>query len=218
MRVVSLLHVEGGIDDARHAGIERAVARACEEVEGVRRSHLGRHFPGAVGGGQYTWDVLFDGGDPGALVRAPSLESLAADGGLRPDTVAFEPRHVDVPEPGIRDFVKRTLFLRVLPGTPPEVVERFERDMLGMPRHIGAILNWALSRTDTALCPTGWTHVWEQEFRDSAGLERDYMLSPYHWGLIDGWFDPECPQRIVDTRLAHVWCPAAETILGWPRD
>ena len=41
------------------------------------------------------------------------------------------------------------------------------------------------------------------------------MLSPYHWGLVDGWFDPECPQRVVDTHLAHVYCPAAATILGW---
>ena len=47
------------------------------------------------------------------------------------------------------------------------------------------------------------------------GLQEDYMLSPYHWGLVDGWFDPECPQRIVDTHLAHVFCPAATTVLGW---
>lgn len=215
MRVVTMLHVEGELDDARDAAIRRAVAGAAAAVAGVRRTHLGRHLPGSVRGGHYTWDVSFDGGDPGALHQAPSLQPLVADGALRLDTVAFEPQHLAVPEPGIRDCVKRTLFLRVLPGTPPDIVERFERDTMGMPRYIDAIRNWAFSRVDAELHPTPWTHVWEQEFQELRGLQEDYMLSPYHWGLVDGWFDPECPQRIVDTHLAHVYCPAAVTILGW---
>ena len=103
----------------------------------------------------------------------------------------------------------------MLPDTPREAVERFERDMLGMPRYIDAIRNWAFSRADPELHPTPWTHVWEQEYRELRGLQEDYMLSPYHWGLVDGWYDPESPQRIVDTNLAHVYCPAATTILGW---
>ena len=36
-----------------------------------------------------------------------------------------------------------------------------------------------------------------------------------HWGYVDAWFDPECPKCIVDPALAHVFCPAAESILGW---
>ncbi len=210
-----MLHVEGELDASRHAAIEHAVTRVGDEVAGVRRSHLGRHYPGTVGGGQYTWDALFDGRDPGALQQAPSLQRLVEDGTLRLDTVAFERQHLSVPEPDIRDCVKRTLLLRVLPDTPREAVERFERDMLGMPRYIDAIRNWAFSRADPELHPTPWTHVWEQEYRELRGLQEDYMLSPYHWGLVDGWYDPESPQRIVDTNLAHVYCPAATTILGW---
>lgn len=215
MRVVTMLHVEGELDASRHAAIEHAVTRVGDEVAGVRRSHLGRHYPGTVGGGQYTWDALFDGRDPAALHQAPSLQRLVEDGTLRLDTVAFERQHLSVPEPDIRDCVKRTLLLRVLPDTPREAVERFERDMLGMPRYIDAIRNWAFSRADPELHPTPWTHVWEQEYRELRGLQEDYMLSPYHWGLVDGWYDPESPQRIVDTNLAHVYCPAATTILGW---
>ena len=168
-----------------------------------------------MGGGQYTWDVSFDGRDPAALHQAPALLPLVEDGALRLDTVAFERQHLSVPEPEIRACVKRTLLLRVLPDTPREAVERFERDMLGMPRYIDAIRNWAFSRTDPELHPTPWTHVWEQEYRELRGLQEDYMLSPYHWGLVDGWYDPESPQRIVDTNLVHVYCPAATTILGW---
>lgn len=29
----------------------------------------------------------------------------------------------------------------------------------------------------------------------------DYMKHGVHWGLIDGWFDIECPQRMVDLAL-----------------
>ncbi len=129
--------------------------------------------------------------------------------------MAFEPQHVEIAEPGISSCIKRTLLLRVFPGTGSDVVLHFERDIMGMPVHIDSIRNWALSRTDATACPTSWTHVWEQEYADVSGLEVDYMMHPYHWGLVDGWFDPECPQRIVDLRIAHVYCPAAETILGW---
>lgn len=215
MRVVSMLHLADAADAALHAAVERAVADAAGQVAGARRSHLGRHYPGTVGGGQYTWDVLFDGRDPGALHQAHGLQRLVEDGALRLDTVAFERQHQAIPEPGIRDCVKRTLFLRVLPGTPPDIVERFERDTMGMPRYIDTIRNWAFSRTDPELHPTPWTHVWEQEYQELRGLQEDYMLSPYHWGLVDGWFDPESPQRIVDSALAHVYCAAATTILGW---
>ena len=41
------------------------------------------------------------------------------------------------------------------------------------------------------------------------------MMSPYHWGLVDGWFDPESTQRIVDIRIAHVHCASEASILAW---
>ena len=41
------------------------------------------------------------------------------------------------------------------------------------------------------------------------------MMHPYHWGFVDGWFNPEMPQQIVDRPLAHVYCPAPESILAW---
>jgi hypothetical protein len=134
------------------------------------------------------------------------------------DAVAFEPQHVQIKDPGIRDGIKRTLFLRVQQDALPANVAQFERDTMQMPHHIKSIRNWAFSRTDATLQPTTWTHVWEQEFEDVDGLVGEYMQHPYHWGLVDSWFDPECPQRIVEPRLAHVYCPTPSTILGWGQD
>jgi hypothetical protein len=217
MRLVTLVHLRPDVSPARAAELEAVVAGLPDEVRSLRRVHLGKHLPGAVGGSDYTLDALIDGGDARAALEAPSLVALLEAGDVieRLDSVAFEPQHLQIAEPGISGCIKRTLLLRVFPQTPPDVVLQFERDIMAMPAHIDSIRNWALSRTDATAYPTSWTHVWEQEYADVSGLELDYMMHPYHWGLVDGWFDPECPQRIVDLRVAHVYCPAAETILGW---
>lgn len=226
IRQVAMLHLREGADGEAIEAFEAEVAGAPEAL-GARRSHLGRHIEGSVGGGGYTWDLLFDEApeaDAAALVAdAPSLAPYFADGGPRAvvariDAVRFAPQHGELPEPGIRDCVKRTLFLEVEEAAESAAQVRFERELMGMPRYIGSIRNWACSRTDPALQPTHWTHVWEQEYETVEGLTVDYMVSPYHWGVVDGWFDMERPQRIVSPVLAHVYCPAATSILRWPAE
>ncbi len=224
IRQIALLELRAGATAAAIEAFEGAMQETQPSLLGALQSHLGRHHEGTVGGGDYTWDLLFE--------EAPADDAaalVAASTGLAPyfdaedpraviasiDAVRFEPQHGEVPEPGIRDCVKRTLFLEVEQGAEPDAVARFERELMGMPRYIASIRNWACSRTDPELQPTHWTHVWEQEYATLDGLLVDYMVSPYHWGLVDGWFDPERPQQIVSPALAHVYCPAASTILGW---
>ena len=223
IRQVAMLHLREDADGEAVAAFEAALGDAHEAL-GAQRGHLGRHIEGSVGGGDYTWDLLFGEapeGDAAALVAASNaLAPYFADEGPRAvvariDAVRFAPQYGELPEPGIRDCVKRTLFLRVEEGAEAEALARFERELMGMPRYIAAIRNWACARTDPALQPTSWTHVWEQEYETVEGLTVDYMVSPYHWGVVDGWFDMERPQRIVSPLLAHVYCPAAASILGW---
>ncbi len=110
--------------------------------------------------------------------------------------------------------VKRTLFFRVRSDTAKEPLEHFEQDMLAMPGFVPAIRNWCFSRARSDRA-SDWTHVWEQEFESPDGLLNDYMASPYHWGHLDAWYDPECPHSIVDPRVAHVYCPESEGVLSW---
>ena len=117
-------------------------------------------------------------------------------------------------EPELRGGVYRILLLAVDPATPPETVRRFEAEMQAMPRYIAAIRNWRLSRVTQAGGARAWTHVWEQDYAALGGLLGPYMLHPYHWARIDRWFDPECPERIVDSRLCHSFCAFERSVLG----
>ena len=220
-RRIALLHLARGTAPNDVETFERELNDIGARVPGLTHAHLGRHFPNTVGGGDYTWDLAF--ADRGSCppwpdqLRAGDHSDLFARMVTRTDAVQFESTNVHVAEAEITDFVKRTLFLEVERTTPPDKAHEFDRVLTGMPRYIDAIRNWAFHRVDDdfTIGPRRWTHVWEQEFQELSGLRVDYMVSPYHWGYVDTWFDPESPHRVVAPGVAHVYCPAAETILGW---
>ncbi|MFG2887717.1 Dabb family protein [Streptomyces sp. NPDC048297] len=170
---------------------------AAGALPGVSVSSAAPDLPGSFGGAGATWDVT--------ARRSPA--AIAAELGVPEpsEAVALVPvRGRTVPLSGPR--VKRTLLLTVRPGTPAGLVAGLERDLLAMPAHIPAIRSWALSRVDRARTPSRWTHVWEQEFADVAGLTEDYLGHPYHWTRVDRWFDGEVPGGgIVEPALAHVF-------------
>jgi hypothetical protein len=117
------------------------------------------------------------------------------------------------PEPALRNAVKRVLVVRVLEGTPARTVERFEHELARMPEYIPAIRNWSLSRVEIVAGDMEYTHAWEQEYLDRASFQ-EYMESPYHWGVIEKWFDPTFPERIVDTELAQVFYDIEVSLLS----
>ncbi|WP_327149554.1 Dabb family protein [Nocardia sp. NBC_01329] len=117
-------------------------------------------------------------------------------------------------EPRGAGTVFRTLLLRADPAAPAAALAEFEGDLLRMPRHIPTIRAWRLSRVDRATGSAEWTHVWEQEFTDLAGLSGTYLSHPVHWGLVDRWFDPECPESIVRDRVCHSFCVRTRPVLS----
>lgn len=102
--------------------------------------------------------------------------------------------------------VYRTLLLRVVPGTDRDTVTSFENELATMPRYVKSITAWQLSRVDHAVGTSAWTHVFEQEFTDVSGLMGPYLMHPFHWAVVDRWFDPECPEVIVRERVCHSFC------------
>jgi hypothetical protein len=220
-RRVALLHLDPSTSNGDRAAFERQLDGIVDRVAAVTHAHLGRHLEGTVGGGDYTWDLAF----ADASSCPPWTEQLSAGGYAdlferminRVDCVQFPSTMVTIVEPGMQDLVKRTLFLEVSKEATPAQVDRFDHILSGMPKYIPAIRNWACHRVDDMplVGPRRWTHVWEQEYADISGLRVDYMMSPYHWGFVDGWFDSESPHHIVEPGVAHVFCASARSILAW---
>jgi hypothetical protein len=75
-----------------------------------------------------------------------------------------------------------------------------------MPRYVRTITAWQLSRVETAIGTSAWTHVFSQRFTDLEGLTGPYLMHPIHWAYVDRWFDPECPDYIVRDRVCHSFC------------
>ncbi|MHA3020661.1 Dabb family protein [Mycobacterium sp. BMJ-28] len=148
-----------------------------------------------------------------------------------PDQEAWQQSNFDdtLDDPGIRHVngatyqgtplrrgagtVYRTLLLRVSPGTEVDTVAAFERELAMMPRYVSTIAAWQLSRVEHAIGTSDWTHVFEQEFTDVAGLMGPYLMHPIHWAVVDRWFDPETTDVIVRDRVCHSFCALANPLL-----
>lgn len=152
--------------------------------------------------GEVVWSIGTHG--PATPTDVPEVAALLDRSGAVQvvDTVAALPfAQREVLMHGPRTL--RTLLIRVRPATPPDQIAAMERALVAMPDHIDAIRSWSLSRLEPSDHPTGWTHLWEQEFVDSSGF-RPYMAHPMHWTGIERWFDLEIPGHIVSDEAHYL--------------
>ena len=184
---------------------ENLIARAPDQGHMLDTLFASREALEAYNADPYHLEVLrphFQQGDPRWIVE-------------RSDAVFFEPMREVIAEPGIEKFLRRSLIVRVPEGISHERVELFEKQIMEMPRHIPAIRNWAFARAAQDVRKTRWTHIWEMEIHDAAAFQQ-YLLSPFHWGVVDLWFNPEWPdQQIVERDFLHGYYQAPSTVLGW---
>ena len=230
-RVVGQVHMHEAGDEARRRALAAALCQLEAEIDGAVASHAGAHLDGSVGGGEITWDLLFESQEAadawcarlagsGPEVAVEALDAAAGKRIASIELARLETLEGGLARPGLVG-VKRTLWLRVLPEAAAAAVAVFERETPLLASAIPAIRNWRWSRVAVgASSPMSvrWTHVWEQEFETLAGLEVDYMSSPCHWGYVDRFFDPEMPERVVDLWLSHLYCPASAPVLSWESD
>jgi Stress responsive A/B Barrel Domain len=177
----------------------------------VTRWMLEPTLAGVMNGGNFIWHLQFaDEAAYRALLNDAAWREKVVplfDGPIkRCESAAYEGGVSGVRSPGLARGVYRTLILSASVRADEERIKRFETELAGMPTYIAAIRNWQLSRVSAAEGSRPWTHVWEQEYDDLAGLTGPYMNHPYHWGLVDRWFNPDCSQWIVDKVLCHTYC------------
>lgn len=209
-KVTCLLRLADPADEiATEVTVDRITAAA--EAAGGRRPLVARTLPGVRNGGDLLAHFRFSSKSEWLSHRALVDEAMACPAIAHIDSAEYPAGHADDGLSGRRaetnpSTVYRTLLLRVDDAAAPEEIARFEHATLQMPGHIPAIQAWQLSRVDRATGTSRWTHVWEQEFADIDGLLGPYMNHPVHWALVDQWFDPESPNRIVKDRVCHSFC------------
>ncbi len=230
-RIVATAVLPEGLAAADRARVCESLCGLAEAVPELSRSHAGLHIEGSVGGGDLTWDLaVSDAKSLDALSKRLDAEGwtglFAAAGVAEREALAslrqieawvVEPIESSVTRPELA-AIKRTNLVRVLETAAPAAVARWTHEVPTLADCVPAIRNWSLARV-RAIGPTRprvrWTHAWEQEFEVLEGLLEDYMASPFHWGHLDGWYDPEMPHCIMDPDLAHLYCPASQNVLSW---
>lgn len=190
-----LVHTEAR--DAVLAALRTALHRVPDAL-------IAPTLPGVRNGGDVLMHLRFHDDRDWPQVHARVDEALSTPAVTRVDSVTYRGTPVGPADPG--GSVYRTLFLRVAPDTPDDVVERFEADLAALPRYVSTITAWQLSRVEVATGVSDWTHVFSQRFTDLAGLTGPYLMHPIHWAYVDRWFDPECPEYIVRDRVCHSFC------------
>ena len=188
---LALIHVAEGKLDAVLAALRDAGAAAAPTMEGS--------FNGgdAIALFDFADEAAFDSarGDLDAVLKGEDVE--------RADTAFFRHGRSDTSARDLETRVYRALLLCADRPATPEKQARFDAEIVLMPKYIPAIANWRYSEVLESSGERAWTHLWEQEYADVGGLMGPYMMHPYHWARIDRWFDPECPEWLVDTRLCH---------------
>jgi Stress responsive A/B Barrel Domain len=170
-------------------------------------------LPGVRNGGDILMHLRFSDDNQCASVASELAAILSVPGVTHVDGAQYR----GIPEVSGKHAphaVYRTLLLRVAPGSDEATIERFEDDLRLLPRYVPAITAWQLSRVESAVGTSQWTHVFEQEFRNLDGLMGPYLMHPIHWAYVDRWFDPECPDVIVRDRVCHSFCPCDTAILS----
>lgn len=96
----------------------------------------------------------------------------------------------------LQNPIHRVMLFSFDSGTPPSAIEDVEGKMAELPKRIPTIRNWYLARAQDLPGASGWTHVWEQEFEDEAGLGV-YGKDSFHVGVVAPYFIPTSAQRIA---------------------
>ncbi|MEO3756885.1 Dabb family protein [Mycobacterium sp. B14F4] len=196
------------IDAVDEAVTDRVLAelRGAAAISGATDALVQPTLPGVRNGGDILVHLRFGEAGEWDSVAGSFDSLLELPGVTRVNGATYTGSPITARK--IPRTVYRTLLLRVQPAVDDATVQRFEDDLGLLPRYVTSIATWQLSRVDSAVGTSPWTHVFEQEFRDLDGLTGPYLMHPIHWAHVDRWFDPECPDVIVRDRVCHSFCSA----------
>ena len=206
----SVLRLIDSDGDAQQLADELRAAASDADVDHVLVEPT---LPGSRNGGDVLMHLRFADHSEWDSAAAAFEDILARPEISRVNGATYSGTPVTPPGERGPATIYRTLLLRVPPDTEPALIVQFEDDLRLLTRYVTPIAAWQLSRVDSAIGATAWTHVFEQEFRDIDGLMGPYLMHPIHWAHVDRWFDPECPDAIIRDRVCHSFCQCDRPVL-----
>jgi hypothetical protein len=131
------------------------------------------------------------------------------------EVVRYQQGPVQIRQPGLAGGIQRTLAVSVEGSVDRDTLSLFESQLAAMGQFIDEIRNCSLSKVDDVVGGSGprWDYIWEQEFHSIDDVTGPYMDHPYHWAIIDPWFDPQSPTHILRERYLHSVCRLESSIL-----
>jgi hypothetical protein len=201
--------------DARPGALETALVTlqaATSRLPAVADNLVARVHPGAaINAGQLVWRMVHDSeAAANAAMRSPAWQTavLPVLAGCEVTGVGYRmtrkaSRSEDAAA-GRDGGIWRALMFSCLPHADPAHVRALEERTLLFPKYVPEIRAWGLNRAAWSEGRKPIHYVWEQEYDDLAGLTGPYMTTPVHWGLVDAYFDADCPEYIVDPYLVQV--------------
>lgn len=207
-----------GVQDAARDAFGRTLREATEGLPGTVSSLAAPTLPGVYNGGDFLWRVSFaDRATADAALASDAGRAIAAlvagDAVTTLEEADFATGHAGGDAKAPSGLYRVALFCANRDPTP-ERLDAFSRDTRVMPDHVRTIVRWELSQAERTTGALPWTHVWEQEYPDRAGLEGPYMIHPVHWAHVERWFDTEYPDYLVDRQLVHTFCALDRAILN----
>jgi hypothetical protein len=208
----------------RPASERQAITQKLRDASGqspmVKRFILEPTLQGVLNGGDFIWHLQFaDEGAYRACLAQPlwreEVNPLFEGSTFKKhESVAYQGGLSGAKPVKLNHGVYRTLIMTLRPNTRPQDAAQFDKELAGMPKYISSIKNWQLSHATEGSGSRKWSIVWEQEYENLNGLTGPYMDHPFHWGLVDRWFNPECSQYIIDKVLCHTYCEFNNSVLG----
>jgi hypothetical protein len=189
--------------------------RAAGSAAGAARATAIATLPGVHNGGDLIWHVQFETEKAWrAWTRDQKARLANLPGVTQVQSVAYQGGASGAQKPGMKNSLYRIALFCANQNVTPERVKAFEGALSRMPRYIKAIRNWQLSRVLEVQAIRPFTHVWEQEYDRLEDLQGPYLFHPHHWAWVDTWFNPECPNWLVDGHLTHTFATLPDSVIA----
>jgi len=222
IRRVSYVHFKEGTSPAQAETVLGDVRALPSKVPSIARVQIGANLR-ANSPISHMWDMEFTGENAVQAYQDHPYhvqKLVPVFGQSAPTRIAdkFEPIYYSAyrsgtRSPGMRNLLRRVMAIQVKDGTPKDKVAELEEMLLGLPREAPSIGNFSLGHVLHEYGPPNkWTHVWELEFADQAGMTL-YDKNRYHLEDVAPYFRAGGPKQIVEA-IQFAWVQTEKSFIA----